>query len=232
MSPDLAAILDPLQRLPAPVEVFIPAPTAFKATIGPDTVAEALPGSPKVEVLLARMRAGDRDAAAEFVLRYGDRIRRRVRGKLGSSMRRLFDSLEILSTLGRRLDLYVMKGKLQAASEGQLWALVFQMADRALVDKTRVFKNLQNVEGEDSEFAAGFSRRLRWADASQSSGAEIEIDQCLQQLDSGVDRQILSLWLAGEPLAEIAQHVAMAATAVRKRWVAIKHRLRDRLAAD
>ena len=60
-----------------------------------------------VESLLRRMRNGDREAAAQFITRYEDRIRRRIRGKLNPSVRRLFDSQDIFSTIGRRLDQYV-----------------------------------------------------------------------------------------------------------------------------
>lgn len=175
------------------------------------------------------MREGDREAAADFITRYGDRIRRRVHGKLGSSMRRLFDSLDILSTLGRRLDLYVMNGRLRAATEAQLWALVFQMADNALVDKTRLFKHLQSVEGEDGTFANLFADRLRAAEQERGGGVDVEVEQCIHMLDCAVDRRILALWLSGEPHTQIAHHVDLAPTAVRKRWESIKHRLRDRL---
>jgi hypothetical protein len=54
----------------------------------------------------------------------------------------------------------------------------------------------------------------------------------LRRLDCAVDRQILSLWLAGEPHTQIAQQVDMTPAAVRKRWESIKHLLRDRMSAD
>src|SRR5689334_16822079 len=84
--------------------------------------------------LLTRMRAGDRNAAAQFMDRFGSRIRRRVRGRLRPAMRRLFDSQEIISTLARRLDLFVRGGQLNAETEGQLWTLVFKMAENAVID--------------------------------------------------------------------------------------------------
>jgi hypothetical protein len=182
-----------------------------------------------IDALLLRMRGGDRDAAAEFLMRYGSRIRRRIRGKLGPSIRRLFDSLEILSTLGRRLDLYVMSGRMQAANEGQLWSLLFKMADNALIDKARLFRRLQSVEGEDSEFAQQLGGRLQQAETEQSSGVELEIDNCLRAIPDPTDRRILSLWLTGEPHISIAEHVELAPTAVRKRWENIKSQLKERL---
>ena len=73
-----------------------------------------------VTALLQQMRAGDRGAAAVFVTRYGSRIRRRIRGKLSRAMRRIFDSQDILSTLGRRLDSFVHSGGVQATSEAAI----------------------------------------------------------------------------------------------------------------
>ncbi|MFM9994440.1 MAG: hypothetical protein ACKVU4_01420, partial [Phycisphaerales bacterium] len=64
------------------------------------------------EALLQRMRRGDRAAAGEFVNRYGSRLLRRIRSKLSQPMRRVFDSVDILSTLARRLDRFVSSGQL------------------------------------------------------------------------------------------------------------------------
>lgn len=188
-----------------------------------------LPPRPRIDDLLGRMRRGDRQAAAEFLAEYGQKLRRRIRGKLGLSMRRLFDSLDILSTVGRRLDLYVMSGRLTAVSEDQLWSLVFQMADHALIDKARLFRRLQATEGEDSEFARDMVLRLQKAELEHSAGVELEIERCMRAVDDGVDRRILSLWLTGETLASIAEMLNLSAAAVRKRWEAIKIRLRERL---
>src|SRR5690606_30935513 len=103
--------------------------------------------------LLERMRRGDRDAAAEFLVGYGPLIRRRIRGKLGAAMRRLFDSQEILSTVGRRLDAFVNAGRLEATTTPQLWGLVIRIAENALIEKARVVQSLKAREGEDSPFA-------------------------------------------------------------------------------
>jgi hypothetical protein len=196
-------------------------------------ILQSSPGAPSpqtdIDRLLVRMRAGDRDAAAEFLMRYGSRIRRRIRGKLGPSIRRLFDSLEILSTLGRRLDLYVMSGRVNAANEAQLWTLVCKMADNALIEKGRLFRRLQNAEGEDGEFAQALARRLRKAESANEVGVEIEIEKCMRSIGDPVDRRILALWLSGEPHLSIAEHIDLAPTAVRKRWERIRSELKNRL---
>lgn len=178
------------------------------------------------DLLLQRMRSGDRSAAAEFVDRFGGRIRRRVRGKLGPTMRRLFDSQEILSTLGRRLDLFVRSGRLRAESAPELWSLVFRIADNAMVEKSRVVRSLEAKEGEDSPLAHRMLARLNEAQVHSDDGPEIEIDRALGVLDAGVDREILSLWLTGHQHTHIAECLGLAPTAIRKRWQKIRERLR------
>lgn len=190
------------------------------------------PAPPPIEDLVVRMRSGDREAVGLFVEAYGPFVRRRVRGKLGPSMRRLFDSQEILSTLSRRLDRYVRSGRLQASTEPQLWALVFKMVDAALIDKVRIIRRLRHAEGEDSEFARSWLTRIDRAGRSSNpdgDGVELEIDAALRLLPNAVDRQILSLWLMGNSHRVIGGYLGISADATRQRWQAIRERLRAAL---
>ena len=179
------------------------------------------------EALLAKMRAGDRTAAAEFVSRFAPRIRRRIRGKLNPAMRRLFDSQEIMSTLGRRLDVFIGAGRLNAESIDQLWALLIRMADNSLIEKARVFRSLEAKEGEDSPLAHSVARQLRAKERTDPDGPLIEIDRALHSLEDGMDREILALWLMGSNHVEIGTTVGLAPTAVRKRWQGIRGKLRE-----
>ncbi|HVZ93296.1 MAG TPA: hypothetical protein VG797_02185, partial [Phycisphaerales bacterium] len=103
--------------------------------------------------LLEAMRAGDRAAAADFMDRFGPRIKARIRVGLSRGMRRVFDSQDLLSTVSRRLDAMVRSGSLRAANEQQLWSLVFTIAEHSLAEKGRIIRRLKRVEGPDSEFA-------------------------------------------------------------------------------
>jgi DNA-directed RNA polymerase specialized sigma24 family protein len=179
------------------------------------------------EALLAKMRAGDRTAAAEFVSRFAPRIRRRIRGKLNPAMRRLFDSQEIMSTLGRRLDAFIGARRLNAESINQLWGLLIRMADNALIEKKRVFKSLEAKEGEDSPLAREIMERLRAGESHDPDCPLIEIDRALLSLGDGLDREILSLWLMGSGHVEIGAAVGLAPSSVRKRWERIRGQLRE-----
>jgi len=178
-------------------------------------------------VLLARMRAGDREAASRFMQQFGEILRRRVRGKMGRGMRRLFDSQEILSTVSRRLDRYVRDGQVRAGDEPQLWSLVFKMADAALIDKVRMYKRLQTVEGEDSDFAERALDRIRTSEQRVPEGAELELDAAFKCLKGDVDRELLAMWLNGLPFAQIAAMLDTTPAGARQRWQAIRAQLRS-----
>ncbi|MBX3408203.1 MAG: hypothetical protein KF869_15730 [Phycisphaeraceae bacterium] len=194
---------------------------------GGPAVADTLP----VEQLLQRMREGDRQAAAMFINDYGDLIRRRVRGKLGASVRRMFDSLDILSTVGRRFDHYVRDGKLQAIDEPQLWSLLFRMAETAVVDKVRAVKRLQLAEGEDGPIARVLLARIDAAERTGVGGTDIVLEKALSALHFDDDRSILALWLADWPLFRIAEALGATPAAVRQRWRIIRGLLREKIDA-
>jgi DNA-directed RNA polymerase specialized sigma24 family protein len=199
-------------------------PVAVSAATGLGTPAEV-----DAATLLSRMREGDREAASAFVSRFGDLIRRRVRGKLGTGMRRVFDSQEILSTVSRRLDRYVMDKHLHAVSEPQLWSLLFRMIDAALVDKARAYRRLRHVEGEDSEFASAFLNRMNERDRASSEGGEIELEAAFRSLKSDVDREILAMWLNDHTHVRIAEEIESTPEAVRQRWRSIREHLRTQV---
>lgn len=137
-----------------------------------------------------------------------------------------------MSTVGRRLDMYVRSGKLEAASEQQLWSLMFRIANNAVIDKSRAFRRLQQVEEEDSGFMRELSSRQRESERQQDLGESIELEKALGLFEDHIDKQILSLRLLNTQHCDIAEHVDLPPTAVRKRWQKIMTRLRERFAAE
>jgi len=180
-----------------------------------------------VERLLHRIRSGDRQAAAEFVVRFGPKIRRRVRGKLGPHVRRVFDSTDILSTVGRRLDRFVRSGRLRAATEGEMWSLIFRIATCAVADKAKLVTRLEHSDVD----------RQRALDSSATSAGEpaaLELERAFECLPDETDRSILQLWLMENDHKAIADQIGVSEAAVRKRWQRIRAKLRESLteAAD
>lgn len=186
----------------------------------------AAPEEGAAAALLARLRGGDRLAAGEFITRYGPMVRRRVRGKLGASMRRLFDSQDILSTVSRRLDRYVASGRVRAVSEAELWKLVFRMVDAAMIDKLRLVKRLKRGERDDPELARLLLTRIEDADPSEEDAAAMSLDRAFASLTDPMDRQLLSLWLRGHRHTVIASILGLSHDVTRQRWHTIRLRLR------
>ncbi|MGD9791620.1 MAG: RNA polymerase sigma factor [Phycisphaerales bacterium] len=184
-----------------------------------------------VAQLLGRMRNGDRVAAAEFVHRFEPMIRRRIRSRLNSSMRRLFDSSEIFSTVCRRLDEYVMKRSIEAEGVPQLLSLMQTITQHSIADKERVILRLRAVEEEDTPIARrlGLRAQTKW---STERGSYADVERIFGMLDSENDRSILMHWLWGMPHNVTAEQLGMTHAAVRKRWQLIRERLAERLSDD
>lgn len=180
---------------------------------------------PGLEALIRRMRVGDREAAAAFLSEYGWRIRRRLRGKLGPEMRRVFDSQDLLSTLARRLDTCVYERKLAATSADEMWAFVMGVARNSILEKARVVRRLRAAEGEDTPVAEALRARL---EPAREAGPGVALEEVLAAASEGPDRDILWLWLLGTPLAEIAAQIGMNEEAAKKRWQRLRARLRER----
>lgn len=191
--------------------------------------ADSFPSdSPEAAELVRRFRAGDAEAVGVFLERYGPVVRAHYRRRIGSSMRRLVDSQDLLSTIARRLCQRVMVGGVRAEDSSQLWALIYRIGNDALVDRIRILNRLQSLEREGSPFVRGLRERL--SDAGQRSESEFaeELSRLLELMDSSLDRELLLRWLHGELLADAGEALGLKAPATRKRW----QRLRETIARD
>lgn len=184
-------------------------------------------GMGDLDALVERVRAGDREAFAIFLQRYGERIRARVRLRLSPSVRRLADSQDMLSTVARRLDRFVRDGRIRASGADELFSLVMTTAHNAILEKHRLVRRLQRVEGPDASWARPLITALRDDDAA--AALDPLIDEALNALSSDTDRAILSRWLAGDTLAASGAAVGLSADATRQRWRSMRLTLRETL---
>lgn len=181
--------------------------------------------------LIDRMNRGDREAAGAFLARYGPLIRRRIRGKMYSSLKRVADTGDILSTLSRRLDLYVLNGRFMCRTEDELWSLINTIAERSTVEKARILNSINRLEREDGPLA----RKVQEAfDGAQSGSGAVELawDDLMAHVVDPIDREIAFHWTLGCGHAEIATIVGLSPAAVRKRWERVKAMLREKLGIE
>ena len=187
--------------------------------------ADRRTGVSELDRLIARMRAGDRDAAASFFTDYGPRVRRRIRAKLAPHLRGLFDSMDLLSTFARRFDAYVAQDRFRADDESQLWRLVATIVDNAVIDKARIVGADRRAMAERT----ALERRLRELDPGAPDDGELasRVQRVAQQELSEQDREILALWMHGASLASISEFCELSPVATRKRWQRIREQLAD-----
>lgn len=198
-----------------------------KVVTAPSLTSESIECS--LAHLIGRMNNGDREAAGAFLARYGPMIRRRIRGRMKASLKRIADTGDILSTLGRRLDLYVLRGRFSCSSEQELWSLVNVIAERSTVEKARILNSINRLEREDGPLAAGVLGRIRDAERGQQGSLELAWDDLMEMIADPIDRSIAFHWSLGCSHEETAEIVGLSHAAVRKRWERVKTALRERL---
>jgi DNA-directed RNA polymerase specialized sigma24 family protein len=148
---------------------------------------------------------------------------------MSSSIRRVFDSQDILATVARRLDEMVCSGQLKATNEFQLMGLLMKMASHAVVDKARIVERLRSVEAEDQIVARSFEHAFRELEPDSPDGSRV-IERAFNATTDAVDRTILSLWLNGFDHGAIASVTRLSTEAVRFRWHRLRGRLREAIA--
>lgn len=169
--------------------------------------------------MLERMRLGDRSAVAEFVDLYGRHIRLRLRHRLGASIRRVFDSDDLVSTICRRLDSIVADQRVSADNEARLWSLVAAIGSHAICEQARALGTA--ADGADIEgipCTAG--------DDGHDFMNTIEIDAMLREIPSDIDRVILLMRIRGVRHGQIARVLGLTSPTVRMRWRRMRHRCR------
>jgi DNA-directed RNA polymerase specialized sigma24 family protein len=178
----------------------------------------------RLTALLDRMQQGDRRAAALFIVENGDLIRRRFRRRISNSVRRLFDSQDLVSTLARRLDRLVHRRTLRAESVGEFWSLVMAMGRFSLSERERNAR-------KRGDFGAPRGCHDRPADLEPCAGVEdggnyAMLDRCLKRLNDDGDATVLLLRLGGLSHTHIAEHMGVSVEAARKRWERVRKSLR------
>ncbi|MCA9311661.1 MAG: sigma-70 family RNA polymerase sigma factor [Phycisphaerales bacterium] len=170
---------------------------------------------------------GDRDAIARMLLRNEAQIRRRIAGKLSANVRSVFDSQEIMSTVLRRMDKYVLEGGYSVHTEAQFWSLVQRLISNAIIDKARVVNRLRTTENEDRLIAQAL---LGHMDAAASDDEDLRrlLRRVIQILPDDLNQEILWMWLKGNSHTAIARSLGLTPDAARKRW----QRIRDDLSRD
>ena len=178
-----------------------------------------------IEALIARVRDGDRDAAAALVLRYGPIIRRRLRNKLSPDLRRVYDEEDLLASVARRFDASVKGGRVAVEGEQQLIAFLLGIGRRTVAERARKF----GVGPRARSAMAESSRQWRERADVDAPGCTEAQELCRAVRGEG-HRELLCWVLAGRSLAEFARVHGISPATVRMRWQRLRAMVRRRSA--
>lgn len=184
-----------------------------------------------LERILDRMHTGDREAIAEFIAIFGNELRRRIARRLrirsGNHVNQAeFDVDDLFATATRRLDATVLNRTLRARRACELWALMGVIIDNAVIDAARSARRTHDLYERRMEFARC---RLESAATAPAEAGEVStyITSAIALLRTDDERHLLRLWLNDVPWTVVAEQLGISHQCVRKRWEAVRRRLRE-----
>jgi len=173
-------------------------------------------------------REQQRGYAADLIEQQRSSLLTRIHTLLGDDSRRMANTDDILSTAWRRIDRVIMRGKLRAETDEQLYAFVHAVIERTILEKARSSKRL--------------TRRERIAQQIQDQNTVLpehvtvytaeKVQQLGRLITNPVDREIILLRGRDLSFSVIAEMMQMEPSAVRMRWSRIRQRVRDVLDED
>lgn len=183
--------------------------------------------------LIARVRGGDGDAAAELVRRYEPAIRRVVRLRLTDTrLRRAFDSMDVCQSVLASFFVRAALGQYELANPDQLLKLLAQMARHKVTGQVR----RERAARRDVARLKGDSARIRavaGAEASPSrqvAGQELLVE--FRKRLSEEEKQLADLRADGREWADIGQERGESPEALRKRLARGLDRVAQQLGLD
>jgi len=169
--------------------------------------------------LVARMRDGDRDAAVEYLWQRRDLILQFGRKRMRPDDHVDREPEDLFSTLLRRVDLIVKRGRFTAQTSKEADRLVFAVLRRAIAN---VFRH--GRVRRDGQARAAIS------DTVEDDLVFVDPDR-LRAMVAALDADEYALFvgkLRGASSRELAEQLSINEDTVRQRW----HALRKRLARD
>jgi len=183
--------------------------------------------------LIARVRAGDQEAAATLVRRFEPAIRRAVRIRLADSrLARAFDSMDICQSVMASFFMRAALGQYELNQPEQLLKLLASMARNKLADQV----DRERAECRDNRrVAAGSADTRQVVAATASPSQQIAARELLQEVQrrlSPDERRLVELRNQGLEWGEIAAQLGGSPEALRKRLARTTDRIAQELGLD
>jgi RNA polymerase sigma-70 factor (ECF subfamily) len=169
--------------------------------------------TPSFNALMARLRAGDDDAAAELLQRFATRLIALAQARLDKQIRRKVDPEDVLQSVFRSFFVRHADREFDLRDWGGLWALLVTLTLRKCGHQVRDLRRArQDVRREVAAARGESDSNASWeALAHEPTPAEAAmLAEAVEQLLLAMgerDRPILELRLQGYTVAEISERV-------------------------
>jgi len=169
--------------------------------------------------LIAGVKNGDEQAAAELVRHFEPEVRRFIRFRLSSpALRRTFDSLDICQSVLLKFFVEVSAGRLELHEPGQLAALLVTMARNKLTDRVRE----AHADRRDARRTAlgGDEPLLTIPNPGESPSEVLIAREVLAAIDERLnegERYLVHQRMEGRAWDDLATELGSTSDAVRKR---------------
>jgi RNA polymerase sigma-70 factor (ECF subfamily) len=181
--------------------------------------------------VMARLRAGDQDAAREVFERFVDKLIRLAKRRFDAVMRRKVDPEDVVQSAYKSFFHRHAAGKLEVHDWGKLWSLLATITLRKCLDRVEYHRaRCRDARREATARPEGEGTEPWWEATAQEPTPEqaamlIEtVEQLLRDL-SEHERPIMELSLQGYTAQEISLQLGRAERSVRR----LRERVRRRL---
>jgi RNA polymerase sigma-70 factor (ECF subfamily) len=187
------------------------------------------------QALMARLRAGDEEAAAEVFNRFAHRLIGLARARLRETIRAKEDPEDVVQSVYRSFFGRHRAGQFRVDSWEDVWGILTVLTVRKCGRRLQYFRaarrdllrEVRLAGPDDSD--AGWEAVAREPTPAEGAVLAETLEQVMRGLD-GEDREILALHLQGYSVPEIGAQVGYSRRTVRRALDTIRHRLRGLLA--
>jgi RNA polymerase sigma factor (sigma-70 family) len=178
-----------------------------------------MPDDTAFALLIQRVRAGDQEAAAEFVRRFEPAIRRAVRVRLvDDRLRRQFDSMDVCQSVLGSFFVRAALGQFELEKSEHLLKLLAKMVRHKVAERAKH----QKAARRDYRRAKNLDQAAEVAGSDPTAGYQLEarelFDQAKQRLTEE-EHRIFELRCGGLSWDEVATQIGGSAEGVRKKLV-------------
>jgi RNA polymerase sigma-70 factor (ECF subfamily) len=187
--------------------------------------------------LMARLNAGDDDAACRVFHRFAQRLLALARSRLDDALRRKEDPEDVLQSVFRSFFTRWQEGEFDVSSWDSVWRVLTLLTVRKCADRAEYFHaQCRDLDREAGHGAAGQSGQSWAGPAADPTPSEAAImTEMLEQLMAGLearDLDIVTLQLQGYTIPEISTRVHRSERTVSRVQERVRKRLGRLLAAE